>query len=307
VNFIYPYEELRAANVTGTRELIRLAGLARGIPVHYVSSTAVLAGLGVAGVRYVTENTPLAHPGRLRIGYVETKYVAEELLRNAGRDGLPVTIYRPLDFVPADVCAAAIRHISLSGAGGSPGSGGGTYHLGSARPAVLGDLAGRLRAHGFGVEPVPFGAWVSELLRPAANHRSHPMTPFLPLFVDRDPASGLTVAEMYLADVFPRYGRRRAEQALAGSGIAVPPVDARLLDGVIGRLIATGYLTAPRASRLAARALPGLGVAGDRSGSGRPAELLPRERYLTVLGSSAERLALPREPRPARRLLPADS
>jgi nucleoside-diphosphate-sugar epimerase len=50
-------------------------------------------------VRYVTENTPLAHPGRLRIGYVETKYVAEELLRNAGRDGLPVTIYRPLDFV----------------------------------------------------------------------------------------------------------------------------------------------------------------------------------------------------------------
>jgi hypothetical protein len=187
VNFIYPYEELRAANVTGTRELIRLAGLARGIPVHYVSSTAVLAGLGVAGVRYVTENTPLAHPGRLRIGYVETKYVAEELLRNAGR------------------------------------------------------------------------------------------------------------------------ARRRAEQALAGSGIAVPPVDARLLDGVIGRLIATGYLTAPRASRLAARALPGLGVAGDRSGSGRPAELLPRERYLTVLGSSAERLALPREPRPARRLLPADS
>jgi thioester reductase-like protein len=94
--------------------------------------------------------------------------VAEELLRNAGRAGLPVTIYRPLDitgslrtgachtatemcalirfvtdtglasdialpldFVPADVCAAAIRHISLSGSGGSPGSGGGTYHLDS--------------------------------------------------------------------------------------------------------------------------------------------------------------------------------
>jgi hypothetical protein len=67
---------------------------------------------------------------------------------------------------------------------------------------------------------------------------------------------------MYLEDVFPRYGRSRTEQALAGSGIAVPPVDARLLDRVIGRLTATGYLTAPRASRLAARALPGLGVAG---------------------------------------------
>ena len=159
MNFIYPYSELRAANVTGTREVIRLAGLAGGIPVHYVSTTAVLAGLGVAGVREVTEDTPLAHPGRLRIGYVETKYVAEELLRNAARAGLPVSIYRPLDiagssrtgawntatemcalirfitdtglapdidlpldFVPADLCAAAIRHISL-GAGPAGGSG----------------------------------------------------------------------------------------------------------------------------------------------------------------------------------------
>ncbi len=83
VNFIYPYSELRAANVTGTREMIRLAGLAGGIPVHFVSTAAVLAGLGGAGGREVTEDTPLAHPGRLRIGYVETKYVAEEVLRNA--------------------------------------------------------------------------------------------------------------------------------------------------------------------------------------------------------------------------------
>ena len=81
VNFIYPYQELRAANVAGTREVIRLAAMYRAIPVHYVSSTAVLAGLGVAGVREVTEETPLAHPELLRMGYVETKYVAEELLR----------------------------------------------------------------------------------------------------------------------------------------------------------------------------------------------------------------------------------
>jgi amino acid adenylation domain-containing protein/thioester reductase-like protein len=307
VNFIYPYAELRAANVTGTREVIRLAGLAGNIPVHYVSTAAVLAGLGAAGVREVTEDTPLAHPGRLRIGYVETKYVAEELLRNAARAGLPVSIYRPLDiagslrtgawntatemcalirfitdtglapdidlpldFVPADLCAAAIRHISLGAvsAGGPVPAGGCTYHLGSPRPAGLGSLAGRLRAHGFGVRAVPFGAWVSELIRYAAHHPSHPMTPFLPLFVDRDPGSGLTPAEMYLGHVFPRYGRSRAEGALAGSGIDFPPVDDGLLDRTIGRLIATGYLTAPP---VAARALPGLDVARDRPGrSGRP-------------------------------------
>ena len=167
VNFIYPYQELRAANVAGTREVIRLAAMYRAIPVHYVSSTAVLAGLGVAGVREVTEETPLAHPELLRMGYVETKYVAEELLRAAGRAGLPVAIYRPLDivgsvctgawststemaalirfitdtglapdidlpldFVAADTCAAAIRHISVT-----EGAAGRTYHLASSETA----------------------------------------------------------------------------------------------------------------------------------------------------------------------------
>jgi len=281
VNFIYPYEELRAANVTGTREVIRLAGLGRGVPVHYVSSTAVLAGLGVMGMREVTEDTPLAHADRLRIGYVETKFVAEELLRNAGRAGLPVAIYRPLDivgsrrtgmwntatemcalirfitdtglapdidlpldFVPADVCAAAIRHISsLEGATGR------TYHLASPEYALLGSLVDRLRAYGFAVREVPFGTWVSELLRYAARNPSHPMTTFLPLFIDRDRESGLTPADMYLGHVFPHYTRSNTDRALSGSGIAFPPVDGRLLDSNIGHLIADGYLTGPRDDR----------------------------------------------------------
>jgi len=277
VNFIYPYEELRAANVTGTREVIRLAGLYQGIPVHYVSTTAVLAGLGVMGAREATEDTPLAHADRLRIGYVETKFVAEELLRSAGRAGLPVAIYRPLDivgslrtgvwntatemcalirfitdtglapdidlpldFVPADICAAAIRHISsLETATGR------TYHLASPKYALLGSLVDRLREHGFRISKIPFGVWVSELLRHAAHNPSHPMTTFLPLFLDRDKESGLTLAEMYLEHIFPHYTRSNTEQALKGSGIIFPPVDGGLLDRNIGRLIATGYLRAP--------------------------------------------------------------
>ncbi len=285
VNFIYPYEELRAANVTGTREVIRLAEQARGIPVHYVSTTAVLAGLGVMGVREVTEETPLAHADRLGVGYVETKFVAEELLRNAGRAGLPVAIYRPLDivgslrtgawntaaemcalirfvtdtglapdidlpldFVPADICAAAIRHISAA-----DGASGRTYHLASPAHALLGFLIDRLRAHGFSVNQIPYDAWLSELLRHAAQNPSHPMTPFLPLFIDRDHRSGFTPAEMYFEHVFPHYTRSNTERALRGSGIAFPPVDGRLLDINIGHLMAQGYLRAPRDIRLPAQ------------------------------------------------------
>jgi thioester reductase-like protein len=282
VNFIYPYQELRAANVAGTRELIRLAGESRGIPVHYVSTTAVLAGLGVEGVHEVTEETPLGYPEQLRMGYVETKYVAEELVRNAGRAGLPVAIYRPLDivgsidtgawstttemcalirfitdtglapdidlsldYVPADVCAAAIRHISVT-----EGATGRTYHLASPEHALLAALVGQLRDRGYRIDDVAFGDWVRELARQAALDPSHPMAAFMPLFVDRGGASGLTVAEMYLAHVFPSYSRTNTERALRGSGIAFPPVNGRLIDRNIDRLMESGYLPSPSASPL---------------------------------------------------------
>jgi amino acid adenylation domain-containing protein/thioester reductase-like protein len=277
VNFIYPYSELRAPNVTATRELIRLAGLYRGVPVHYVSTAAVLAGFGRAGVRHVSENTPLAYAEYLSVGYVESNFIAEEMLRNAARQGLPVAIYRPLDivgdrrsgvwntstemcamirfitdtgiapdvdlpldFVPADVCAAAISYIATHIAASAT-----TYHLASPKKTLLGSLTDRLRHFGYMIDEIPYQEWADKLLRYAAGHPSHPMTPFVPLFVDRSPRSDMTVAEMYLDHIFPAYSRDNTELALGGSGIAFPPVDEGLLDPHIARLISTGYLKVP--------------------------------------------------------------
>jgi hypothetical protein len=92
---------------------------------------------------------------------------------------------------------------------------------------------------------VPFGDWVSELARQAALDPSQPMAAFMPLFVDRDPASGLTVADMYLAHVFPSYTRTNTERALRGSGIAFPPVGGPLIDRNLDALIESGYLPSP--------------------------------------------------------------
>jgi amino acid adenylation domain-containing protein/thioester reductase-like protein len=301
VNFIYPYSELRGANVSGTRELIRLAGLYRGIPIHFVSTVAVLAGFGRAGVHEVTEETPLAYAEYLSVGYVESKLVAEELLRNAAQHGLPVAIYRPLDivgdtrsgawntstemcamirfitdtglapdidlpldFTPADICAAAIGHIATHTA-----ASGNTYHLASAEQALLGSLTERLRASGFTIKEIPYQEWVDELFRYAAGHPAHPMTPFVPLFVDRSPGSDMTVAEMYLGHTFPSYGRANTERALRGSGIAFPPVDENLLDLLIAHLVSTGYLRDPRDGRPGTPALPGQEAAhGDQLSPG---------------------------------------
>jgi len=356
VNFIYPYSELRAANVTGTRELIRLAGLYRGIPVHFVSTAAVLAGFGRAGVRDVTEETPLGYAEYLSVGYVESKFIGEEMLRAAARRGLPVAIYRPLDivgdshsgvwntsteicammrfitdtgiapdvdlpldFAPADVCAAAIGYIATHTA-----ATGNTYHLASPKYALLGSLTGRLRKFGFSVKEIPYQEWVAELLHYAAGHPAHPMTPFVPLFVDRSPGSDMTVAEMYLDHIFPSYSRANTQRALRDSDIVFPPVDGALLDLHITRLISAGFLTDPRAGQPAlvpplvprarraaesgapsgheapygSQLSPGLGVARHVIGSrGQPGRLLRRPEP----GQRARRLHEGHDPFPGAR------
>jgi hypothetical protein len=78
------------------------------------------------------------------------------------------------------------------------------------------------------------------------------MAAFLPLFVNRG-AAGLTVAEMYFGEVFPRYSRDHLDAALRGSGIAFPAVGDELLDHAVSRLVRDGYLPAPTGGGVRAR------------------------------------------------------
>ncbi len=274
VNFLYPYHQLRAANVAGTREIIRLAGHSRAIPVHYLSSMAVLAGYGPAGIRQVTEESPLAHADRLSVGYVESKWVAEALLHHAAAAGLPVTVHRvndvtgdlrhgvinpgtelsaiirylwdsgtspdvdlPLDFVPADVFTRALAVVSTR----EPAEGR-VLHLTNPVPATLGDLAERIRSRGRPVEHLPYREWVRRLIGFATAKPTHPITPFLPLFVDRAEGTEMTISEMYFRPTFPEFTRTAATRALTRAGIELPPVDAELLDFYLDRLEASGQL-----------------------------------------------------------------
>ncbi|MGN9809480.1 non-ribosomal peptide synthetase family protein [Micromonospora sp. BQ11] len=274
VNFVYPYEHMRPANVGGTREIVRLAGRYRNIPIHYTSTMAVIAGFGTAGRRHVTEDTPPAHPDHLSVGYVESKWVAEVLLRNAARQGLPVAIYRaadisgdcvtgawntatemcamkrfvvdtgtapvaelPLDYTPVDRFAAAVVHIA-----GTALPAGEVYHLTNPGKVNIAALAERLRQHGYPIRHVPWDEWLDQLVRIAVEQPEHPMTPFAPLFIDRCATGRMSVAEMYLETTFPTFTRSNVDRALRGSGIEIPPVDAEMLDRYLTYLMSIGFL-----------------------------------------------------------------
>lgn len=92
VNLVYPYAALRAPNVGGTREILRLACLA-GATVHHVSTNGVLP----PSTEGWSEDTVIDvdHVTNLQDGYGQTKWVAEQLVLEAGRRGLPTRIYRP--------------------------------------------------------------------------------------------------------------------------------------------------------------------------------------------------------------------
>ncbi|GAD98891.1 NRPS-like enzyme [Paecilomyces variotii No. 5] len=93
VNLVYPYAALRGANVGGTKEIIRLA-CKGGATVQYVSTNGVLPPSGEKGWPEDTILDIDEVPTKLLDGYGQTKWVAEQLVLEAGRRGLPVKIHR---------------------------------------------------------------------------------------------------------------------------------------------------------------------------------------------------------------------
>ena len=93
VNLVYPYAALRSANVGGTREILRLA-CHGGATLQYVSTNGVLPAADDAWPEDAMIDVT-AVPESVLDGYGQTKYVAEQLVHEAGRRGLPVRVYRP--------------------------------------------------------------------------------------------------------------------------------------------------------------------------------------------------------------------
>jgi thioester reductase-like protein len=254
VSWALSYRALRAANVVATRELIRLAA-ARAIPFHLVSSVSVCYST-LAPAAPADNEDALAHLDGLHLGYARSKAVAEGLVREAGRRGLPITIYRPsfiagdsangafnqddilarvvsgcvrmgtapdldwtLDCLPVDVTARQLVDRSHRR---------GIVQLAHPQPRHWRECVLWMRLYGYDVRLVPYDEWLQQLERDAGRtgDRAHPLRPLRSFFLERpNGAGGLTLPEVMLGTS----RRVRATAVPADGGAQEPPLDAALL------------------------------------------------------------------------------
>ena len=270
VNFLPPYRRIKAVNVDGCREILRLA-VAGGepTPVHYVSSTAVF-GEPEAGERTHEERPLPAAPPRQDHGYGQSKWVAEQIMTLAAGRGVPVHVYRlgrmaghsrtghwklgdvlseairacvvlglvpdtdtPVDLTPVDYAAAAV--VELAGKGLPSGS---VHHLTNPVPFRLGVLAEAMEQVGHPVRVVDPDEWyraLVDLARTSPDGKWGMVLDILGPWV-RQTAEGLHEGH---------YDTTLTARALGDDGPVCPPADAALLGHYLRTFAAVGFVPAP--------------------------------------------------------------
>lgn len=98
VNYLLDYRRMRAANVTGTVEILKLAFAGRRKQFNHVSTTFIF---GWATDEFLYESNNNDGLQKLDFGYSQSKWVSEQLVLDAGRKGLSTRIFRPALITPS--------------------------------------------------------------------------------------------------------------------------------------------------------------------------------------------------------------
>ncbi|QSQ15457.1 non-ribosomal peptide synthetase [Myxococcus landrumensis] len=267
VNFLYPYEGLKAANVLGTREILRLATRTRVKPLHYVSTISVLASGRAEAIR---EEEPLGPPSSVAGGYSQSKWVAESLVRGASLRGLPVTIYRPgritghsqtgawgaedllcrtlqacvrlgsapqveamIELTPVDYASRAIVGLSTH-----PEALGKTFHIVNPTTVRATTLWSGMQAFGYPLRILGFDAWLTEL---ASAQASDAVLRELHSILQQVPPEDRTASgpRMAVCD------SQNAVKALESLGTSCPQVNDTLMSTYLASLVRRGFISAP--------------------------------------------------------------
>lgn len=263
VNASFPYRALRAANVNGTVEVLRLACQGRPKRVSHASTIGVLWSADNAG-RTVDETRPLSSPHGLPPGYAESKWVAERLVEQARARGLHAHIFRigalggntrtgvsnpqdarwlmvrtcaalgiapvlsaPLGWAPVDYASSAMVILSTQ----QPG----VHHLVERNEVPWLEAFSWMRRYGFRLRAMDPHAWRDRVRAAAAtSDRDEVVALAATLPEGSEPPPAPTLIEAH-----------RTERTLTALGIVCPPLDRPLFDRYLAAGVQGGMLPRP--------------------------------------------------------------
>ncbi len=260
VNLIYPYSALRAANVLGTKEILKLASRIKVKPVHFISTLDVFQSPHYVGMQVILEQDDLANGEGLSDGYAQSKWVAEKLVMAAHSRGIPTCIYRlgtitghsqtgafqtddligrlikgltqlgsapdldlKMSLTPVDYISQAIIHLSHQ-----PASLGKAFHLVSPHVLPFHQLVKEIQALGYSIKWTDYDQWQAQLLNVASSQTENALSPLLFLFTEWSSENQLPYLET-AALVSQAFDCQNTLAGLAGTALTCPPVDTRLL------------------------------------------------------------------------------
>lgn len=272
LNYVFPYAAMKPTNVLGTQEILRLACTGKLKPVHLVSSVAVFESDYYAG-KVVKEDDDFDHWEGIFLGYSQTKWVAEKLVKLGYSRGIPITIHRPpliagdsktgvcntddfinlaikgclqmgcfpdvnymLDISPVDYVSKSIVYLSLQ-----QKSLGHAFHLQHPEPVPFMDMVKWLQSFGFPIEIIPYEEWQNRLTTDLVTPEN-PLYTLRPFLLERWSKDKLTVPDLYLNAHRPQISCAATQQALAESSIRCAPLDSKLFITYSSYLIQNGFL-----------------------------------------------------------------
>ncbi|MFD4786918.1 amino acid adenylation domain-containing protein [Streptomyces sp. NPDC058459] len=264
VNFAAGYGDLRAPNVAGTEELLRLLADSASPGMHYISTTSVFAPATGPDPVTITEATPTGPPAALPDGYARSKWVAEGLVGLARERGLPVTVHRPgrisgdtatgacqdrdllwqlikgclqagavpdlpygsTDWVPVDHVSRAV--VALAG---PVQTGGEVYHFTNPDAPDLGRVFAAAARLGHELSTVPVEEWQARVAADPDNAAQ--------LFLGDEPQTRHEVADRR------RFDSHQTAKAAGVLGVHQPALTDEVLDRYLTWFQRTGFLPAP--------------------------------------------------------------
>lgn len=261
-NFIDPYAKLKAANVLGAREILRFCCEGKIKPLHHVSTLYVFAPSDGTSGRALLEDSDPNHPEELHVGYRQSKWVAERLVKMGQSRGLPTTVYRlgrlsgcsatgachthdflwrmiragveagcvmdnriAMDMAPVDHVAKCLLHLIFN-----PQAQGKTHHLYNAQAPDLRTVGDWIRAFGLPLQEMPYPDWRKAIMEQAR----------------KDPHSASAGLIAFLPQTIAQWDDLVFDQAntlagLADSPLSIPRIDEAIFRRYLRYFTETGF------------------------------------------------------------------